>query len=719
LTLKKDLSNVAAAHGGLLELTRLILFVVALYFSAWARAAEPVNLKPLDATPAMEGEIEDFEELDLEELLNVVFSASKHRQDIFWSPSAITVITREEILSSGAMTLPDLFRRVAGLDVMDITYGFQVVGARAQTDESCNLILALIDGREALLEVSGMTMWLGLTTDLEEIERIEIIRGPGSALYGANAYAGVINIITVPEKSQSRYDFSLLGGNLGYIRLNGQVRENWQLGNGELSLQFMLANQTKRSTATPRMLNYIPLRAHSVLRYRLGKALDVSVHGGFHTAKGRWFTHVGDLLFQDSALAWGMLQVTLGLTDDLRLKLQAYHHHTEGTFKSRTNLSAFDVWIADFSDMHVTFPASDAQLQLDWRLSDSLHLVTGASLRYNSVECPTFTPTFFDEIRAAGFAQAQWTIAEQVQLSGGLRLDFSDRYDPALSPRLVAVYRPADNFSIRTGYGLAFRKPSLYESHAHFSAESWNPATPEIVDKLRESLGNEALTNEKVHSFEIGSRLHLLEDRLRLTLDLYFNIYQDNIIFNVDLTEMMGLPNIRQSTIRYENKPDDLHALGGEFEAVYSGDPSWQLWGNLGLRRVTSAETGELEPSEPILRVNLGGRYAFDNGIYFNLAVHYVSTYAFLLADPSNLLDERIEHQVGNSFTLVARLAYQVPMGTESLLEAGLLVRSPLGSEFREYPGMFMPQTAQRENLADWGGEILRRWVVIYLRGKL
>jgi iron complex outermembrane receptor protein len=686
------------------KLTSVVLLVVILFW--------------LPARGQEEGDIDD-EFRFLEEAMedDEVKSASKHRQSIFWSPSAITVLTREDIRSSGANVLPDLFRRVAGIDVMDITYGFQVVGARALTDESCNLILALIDGREALLEIAGITMWLGLTIDVEEIDRIEIIRGPGSALYGANAYAGVINIIPVSDKSEDRKEINIAGGERGYFRVNGILREHWKLGEGELSLQLMLSNQAKRSSSDPAMLNYLPYRTHGVLRYRLGKLLDVSLQGGMHNARGRWYTHVGDMRFWDGYVRWAMAQGNLALGESARLKAQVYHTSTGGTFAPRTGLSAFNVWIADFPEFVVTFPSTDGQLQLDLQLSEDLLLMTGANLRYLTVESQQFDPTFFDEIRAAGFIQAQLTIAELIQLSGGLRLDYSNKFDLAISPRFVAVYRPREDLSLRAGYGLAFRKPSLYESHAHFTVESHNPATPEIVEKLRESLGNENLNNEKVHSFEVGSRAHFLQNRLRLTLDLYFNIYLETNFFFVDLTQSMGMPNIRNSTIRYENDSDKKYALGGEFEILYQGGENWQVWGNLGLRRVTSAETGEREPSEPVLRTNLGARYSLSWGLRLDLALHYVSSHSFPFADPRNLLNDRELQEVGDNFMLVSRLGYYLPIDEERSLEAGFTIRAPLGAPFREFPGTDMPFTTQRGNAADWGGETLHRWVVLYLRG--
>ena len=141
-------------------------------------------------------EIDDFAELDLEELLDVVVTASKHEQDIAESPSAISVITRQQIENTSCTDVVCLLRQVPGVDVMEITPMYPAVGAQALTDNLGNKILVLVDGREINNEILGFPFWQSMSVHLADIERIEVIRGPGSALYGANAHSGVVSIIT-------------------------------------------------------------------------------------------------------------------------------------------------------------------------------------------------------------------------------------------------------------------------------------------------------------------------------------------------------------------------------------------------------------------------------------------------------------------------------------------------------------------------------------------
>lgn len=142
-------------------------------------------------------DFEDFEELSLEDLLEIeVVTAAKKAQKISQAPAAMYVITDEDIRQSGATSIPDALRMVPGIDVMEITATDFVINARGFNKEMSDKMLVLIDGRSVYWDFYGLVVWDSFPINLEEIKRIEIVRGPGSALYGANAFSGVINILT-------------------------------------------------------------------------------------------------------------------------------------------------------------------------------------------------------------------------------------------------------------------------------------------------------------------------------------------------------------------------------------------------------------------------------------------------------------------------------------------------------------------------------------------
>jgi len=646
-----------------------------------------------------------------------VLSASKHRQSILWSPSAITVLTREDIRTSGATTLADVLRRVPGLDVYEAKSSYPLVGARALTDESNNLMLVLVDGREILAEFTGITFWSALPFDLEEIERIEVIRGPGSTLYGANAFAAVLNITTMPERPVAHASFSLAGAELGHHHLAGRAGNAWRLWGGTLSLALGLSVDQKRSPSDHSAKLMDLYRVHGYLRYRRGRSLDLSFHAGLTPGEGLFFTHVGDMQLSEAVNFWMMGRGEVELSETARFKFQLYMNNWQGVFHSRASLNAYDIWIATSPDFSMFLPTIDGKLQLDLHLYHGLVFIGGANLRYVSVDCENYVPSELSEFRGAVFAHAQLTLQDVLQFTSGLRVDLSTEIEPAVSPRAVMVFRPRPNHAVRLGYGLAFRKPSLYESQVHPRIVDFNPATPEIVEKMKTSMGNNNLVNEKVHSVEAGWRTHLLEDDLQISVNMFFNVYQDTIYFEVDIQERLGFPDIYNSTVQYMNESGDIFAFGGEAEMSLRPSEEWALWCNLGLRRVSLPDSWDRSLAEPTVRANLGGSFTPPDGLIADLALHYVSAYEPLLPDPVNIFNERTPYLLGNCLMLFGRLGYHFSTGPDWSMETGLTVRAPIGRPFREYPGAAIQRTPLSLTASDFGGERLVRLVGFYMKG--
>ena len=143
----------------------------------------------------------DLTQFTLEDLMNVqVISVSKKEQKLAKTGAAIFVITQEDIRRSGATNIPDLLRMVPGVDVARVDHSTWAVSIRGFNDVYANKVLVLIDGRSVYQPVYSGVSWYAQEIPLENIERIEVIRGPGGTVWGANAMNGVINIITKTAK---------------------------------------------------------------------------------------------------------------------------------------------------------------------------------------------------------------------------------------------------------------------------------------------------------------------------------------------------------------------------------------------------------------------------------------------------------------------------------------------------------------------------------------
>jgi iron complex outermembrane recepter protein len=167
-----------------------------------------------------------LKQLSLAQLGNVeVTTASKEPEEVWKTPAAIYVITQEDIRRSGATNLPDILRLAPGVEVAQVDSDHWSVSIRGFAAELANKLLVLIDGRSVYTPLYAGVYWQEQATPLQDIERIEVIRGPGGTIWGANAVNGIINIITRNSKDTQRVMLSAGGGNVdqgdGVIRYGG------------------------------------------------------------------------------------------------------------------------------------------------------------------------------------------------------------------------------------------------------------------------------------------------------------------------------------------------------------------------------------------------------------------------------------------------------------------------------------------------------------------
>src|SRR5579863_8860160 len=155
---------------------------------------------------------ERLKQLNLVELGNVeVTTTSKEPEEVWKTPAAVFVITQEDIRRSGATSIPEVLRLAPGVEVAQVDSDHWSVGIRGFGAVLASKLLVLIDGRSVYTPLFAGVYWQAQATPLDDIERIEVIRGPGGTIWGANAVDGIINIITKSTK-ETHGIFSHLGG---------------------------------------------------------------------------------------------------------------------------------------------------------------------------------------------------------------------------------------------------------------------------------------------------------------------------------------------------------------------------------------------------------------------------------------------------------------------------------------------------------------------------
>ena len=188
----------------------------------------PPSQQAPQSSPAPQSPPGDLTQVSIEDLMNLeVTSASKKEQKLSQVAAAIFVITPEDIRQSGATNIPDLLRMVPGLDIAQINSNTWAISARGFNFQFASKLLVLIDGRAVYSPLFGGVNWDTQDVPLEDIERIEVIRGPGGAVWGANAVNGVINIIT--KKAEETPGVLVTGGggtqaeDFGTVQYGGKI----------------------------------------------------------------------------------------------------------------------------------------------------------------------------------------------------------------------------------------------------------------------------------------------------------------------------------------------------------------------------------------------------------------------------------------------------------------------------------------------------------------
>ncbi|MCB1675356.1 MAG: TonB-dependent receptor plug domain-containing protein, partial [Halioglobus sp.] len=245
----------------------------------------PPLAAPAAAAPTMDtGALTD---LSFEELMQVeVTSASKRKQPLDDVPAAVFVISRDDLRRSGAGSIPEALRMVPGMQVARLDGNKWSVSARGFASRFANKLLVLIDGRTVYSPAFSGVYWEQQHVVMEDVERIEVIRGPGATLWGANAVNGVVNIIT--RDSQKTLGGLALAGAGNENRATATLRYGARLGSGDA------ADTTARG--------YLTYDRHDDLVTRTGHAAGDAwdmAQGGFRLdsdfASGDWMTVQGDL----------------------------------------------------------------------------------------------------------------------------------------------------------------------------------------------------------------------------------------------------------------------------------------------------------------------------------------------------------------------------------------------------------------------------------------
>ena len=560
----------------------------------------------------------------------LVFSASKHVQHVDESPSAVTVITRKQIEHSACFDVACLLRSVPEVDVWRMLPYYHVVGARALTNALGDKALVLIDGREDSQEAFGFPIWSSLPVHLEDIERIEVLRGPGSALYGANAHSLVVSI-TTRAPQDSRAEAFVSGGEVGRFQFHGRVDQ----AIGDWRLQASGGREFGESWQNPETMSL------DLMRFRLRADRDwgetfgkTSAQMGMVSGGGQIYSSVAPLYLTNTRTLHALVE---HIRDPITARI--WFNLFDTHFDVDMPLGYMGFVVAHMpTDVPLLSSTLDAEVQTNWVPWQNNLLIVGANYRWLTMSIDINDPSEIDQHRVGLFVQDEQKLFDQLTLSAGIRMDYNNITPKplTLSPRVSAVWRFAKEQVLRTTAGMAFRKPSFYNTHMHLTGVDGRPLLPDLEDFIRRAVGNDKLDNETVGTVELGYRGRFLEGRLIAEATAFTHLYRNRIDFAADMAyDQYDFPILNDSTMNFTNSGGEVNAYGGSLMLLARPLAGLRIDANYTYRYcvyVTQPVNGEAPegtmkgdqvPWVPTHLANFSARYITNIGLHMGFSMHY------------------------------------------------------------------------------------------------
>lgn len=651
---------------------------------------------------------------------DVVYGAAKHEQRITEAPSAVTVLTEDDIRAIGAESIPELLRYVPGMDVEIINSSFYTLGARGFTTEANNLLLVLIDGMEVNIELFGEPFWLALPITINDIKRIEVIRGPGSALYGANAFSGVVNIITKDPKEKQGYYYDAKGGNYRTTTITSgafSATGDWSY---KINAEYMNADSWEEKKNLIR-----GVKANTTLQYSPSDNLKSLLNANFVKGNIKIPSTLGDI-YASAHINYFRFNTTWR-----NLRIQSYWAGLviEDLKLDIPGIPATPAFERLIPPVKGNADQIDVEVQYNYTPVEWTRFIFGSNYRTNIVRANVLPVSPFQEERVGIFLQNELYPLRQLILTTGFRYDYNTITKPGYSPRASLVYSPFEKHTFRTSFGRAFRKPAFLEYGLRVKTmeDAFGVSTPENPEGIL--IANPDLSNEEITSIEFGYISRPVSG-LKANIDLFYNLFRNKIQFD-------------PATTRYQNVEADADAFGGEISLEYTLWKGFDVFTNYAYfgAKDKAKETGGLHinPNDayPNNKLNAGVKWGNFHGFNGFLAVHSVCpTFGTLkpcyeremvdpnstrvLLSPSNTIVKVYPYTIVN-----ARVGYRF---LEEKIEVGvygfniLNYRVPGEDGYREFPGIPWNRDTDGDLVPDtkqtFVGELIGTKVLGYISGR-
>ena len=494
-----------------------------------------------EALPASE-----LRRLSIEELMEIdVTSVSKRSEPVFRAAAAISVITREDMRRSGVSSLPEALRLASSLHVARFNSGTWAVSARGFNINTANKMLVLIDGRSIYTPLFSGVFWDVQDVVLEDVERIEVIRGPGATLWGANAVNAVVNIITKSARDTQGSLVSVSAGTedrgIGAVRHGGRLGEKvWYRAYGKYRYLDSLALATGESAEDPLRMAQGGFRVDG----------DASDRDAFTLQGDAYKGLAGSPIRSDSDLEGGNLlgRWSRRLSEESNLELQVYWDRTyrrvPGQFEEHR-----DTWDVDFQHRLPFGRRHDVVWGGGYRVSrDDVESTPLLAWIPNRDTQELFNVFVQDEVAL---------IEDRLQLTVGSKFEVNESTGLEVQPSIRLGWTPDDRHTVWGAVSRAVRTPTRIDEDTRF-----------LVGSVTLLSGSRDFESEELLAYEVGYRV---QPRPALSVDLaaFYNVY-DNLRSQEPVVAGRPFPVVLDNKLEADTYGFELRA---NFQAA-----TWWRW---------------------------------------------------------------------------------------------------------------------------------------------
>lgn len=627
-------------------------------FRAWARAAIPVaTLLPLLAPAARaqsggglvdaryesyveaEGSDHDFAELSLEELMNLeVTVASRVSEGFMGAPAAVYVITGDELRRSGFTTLPEAMRMVPGFFVANWYASGWDLTSRGFSAAFSNQLLVMINGVSVYSPLYAGVFWELQAIPIHEVERIEVIRGPGASLWGANAVNGIINVVT---GNAAEAQGATISGTIGVNERQASARYGLPISeNGNMSLWVVGQDHDGLVDANG---DADPFQDWAILKGGFRADWDMPEGDTFRLQGNLYSAEVGEGYGVSDPLDPTNFQFVLDDTPKVGFSLLGAWDFA----RSESSNSRLQAWYSRDNYKQVDFQAYIDQFDVEYQqthgLSEDNDFIWGVGTRLIRSDLPgdftlTFDPVKHTQINPRVFAQDEWRLpSADLKFVLGASVEYNDFTGVEFQPTGRIAWQPSERQTWWTAVSRAVRTPSLVENDRTLNVQQ------DAAGNYISVMGSSNVVSEELLAYELGWRYRPTE---RLSLDLagFVNDY-DSLITREAGTPFTDGINTFDPLI-YDNKGSAV-AWGFEAAVDVAVTDTWKLRSAYTLFYIqgeTDADStdtlfGNIERSSPKNQANvrsywnLSERWEFDVALYYVDHVAIFNTPAYLRSD--------------------------------------------------------------------------------------